>query len=356
MRIVKSLALAGIFAVAATGAAHAQWYLDGEGGASFLENSTVTVPNKSFNTEYNTGYALSGAVGYSYGSHLSDYLVGPRTEFEVSYRSNDADKIGGISARSGTFGALGLMLNGLLDFLPDSKWHPFIGAGVGAADLNFGNASQSTGASAYKVDDWQFAYQGIAGLAYDVVPNWQLKVDYRYFATMDPSAIYANNSSGHSEYKDHSIFLGVTYKFAPPPPPPPAPAPAPVAHVEPPPPPPPAPAPAPAPLKNFIVFFDFDKSTITSQAKAIIEQAAQAAKDGQVVHIQLTGYTDLAGGVAYNQKLSERRANAVKAELVKMGVSASEIDAIGKGKNDPLVPTKDGVREPQNRRVEIMLK
>jgi outer membrane protein OmpA-like peptidoglycan-associated protein len=104
------------------------------------------------------------------------------------------------------------------------------------------------------------------------------------------------------------------------------------------------------------VFFDFDKSTITSQAKSIIEQAAVAAKDGHVVHIQLTGYTDLAGGVAYNQKLSERRANAVKAELVKLGVSADEIDAIGKGKNDPLVPTKDGVREPQNRRVEIMLK
>lgn len=347
MRIVKSLALAGIFAVAATSAAHAQWYVDGEGGASFLQKSSVSIPGSTaFDTNYNDGYALSGAVGYNYG--------GPRTEFEVSYRSNDASNMGGRPVSNSTFGTLGLMVNGLYDFLPNSKWHPFVGAGIGAADLNLNGGRLQSGASTYSADDWQFAYQGIAGLSYDVVPNWQLKVDYRYFATLDPAAHYGSNS-GHTEYHDHAIFLGVSYQFNPPPAPMPAPAPVPVAQVAPMPP-PPAPAPAPAPLKNFIVFFDFDKSSITAQAQSIIEQAAAASKDGQIVHVQLTGYTDLAGSVAYNQKLSERRAEAVKKEMVKLGVPSNEIDVLGKGKSDPLVPTKDGVREPQNRRVEIMLK
>ncbi|MDY0240902.1 MAG: OmpA family protein, partial [Rhodospirillaceae bacterium] len=58
---------------------------------------------------------------------------------------------------------------------------------------------------------------------------------------------------------------------------------------------------------------------------------------------------------AYNMALSLRRANAVKAELVKLGIPANEISVVGKGKADPLVPTADGVREPQNRRVQINL-
>jgi outer membrane protein OmpA-like peptidoglycan-associated protein len=71
--------------------------------------------------------------------------------------------------------------------------------------------------------------------------------------------------------------------------------------------------------------------------------------------IALTGYTDAAGSEKYNLALSIRRGNAVKAALVKQGVNASDISVVGKGKSDQLVPTKDGVREPQNRRVLIVL-
>jgi outer membrane protein OmpA-like peptidoglycan-associated protein len=63
----------------------------------------------------------------------------------------------------------------------------------------------------------------------------------------------------------------------------------------------------------------------------------------------------LSGTAAYNQKLSVRRADAVKAELVRLGVPAASITAIGRGESNPLVPTADGVREPQNRRVEIQI-
>jgi outer membrane protein OmpA-like peptidoglycan-associated protein len=69
----------------------------------------------------------------------------------------------------------------------------------------------------------------------------------------------------------------------------------------------------------------------------------------------VNGYTDSSGTPKYNQALSLRRANTVANELVKDGVARGEIDIKGFGETHPLVPTADGVREPQNRRVEIIL-
>ena len=87
----------------------------------------------------------------------------------------------------------------------------------------------------------------------------------------------------------------------------------------------------------------------------MIANAAEAYKATGKATIVATGYTDLSGSAAYNQKLSVRRADAVKAELVRLGVPATSITAIGRGESNPLVPTADGVREPQNRRVEIQI-
>ena len=128
----------------------------------------------------------------------------------------------------------------------------------------------------------------------------------------------------------------------------------------PPPPPPAAPAPAsvvatPESARSFQVFFDFDKSDITSAAAKVIQAAADAVKAGNVVKITVTGHTDTVGTASYNQALSERRAAAVKGTLVSDGVSDGEITTIGVGKTGLLVPTADGVREPQNRRAEIVL-
>jgi hypothetical protein len=104
---------------------------------------------------------------------------------------------------------------------------------------------------------------------------------------------------------------------------------------------------------SYQVFFDFNKSTLTEQAVTIVDQAAKDAAEGKTTHIEATGYTDTVGSDAYNLRLSKRRAEAVQAELVKQGIPADEISIIGKGKHDLLVPTKDGVKEPQNRRVSI---
>ncbi len=122
----------------------------------------------------------------------------------------------------------------------------------------------------------------------------------------------------------------------------------------------PVPVPAPAPVaaesqkEVFQVFFDFDKSEITPQAAQILQQAAVHAQSGGQVRIVATGHTDTVGTEAYNMKLSERRAQAVKDALVAAGIPADEITTRGVGKQELLIPTADGVREPQNRRVEIV--
>ena len=120
-------------------------------------------------------------------------------------------------------------------------------------------------------------------------------------------------------------------------------------------PPPPPPPPPPAPVKNFIVFFDFNKANLTSDALAIVQDAVKTAKSGNMVKVLITGHTDTVGSHSYNQGLSERRAEAVKDEMVTEGLDGSQISTVGKSFDDPLVPTGPGVREPQNRRAVIAL-
>lgn len=119
--------------------------------------------------------------------------------------------------------------------------------------------------------------------------------------------------------------------------------------------PPPAP-PSPPPARNFLVFFDFDKSTLTPRAVDIVKEAATVAKSSQNARVTCTGHTDTAGPANYNMALSLRRANSVKTALVAQGVAAEDISVVGRGEEALLVQTKDGVREPQNRRVEIVIK
>ena len=122
-------------------------------------------------------------------------------------------------------------------------------------------------------------------------------------------------------------------------------------------PPPPAAAPPPPPPAptTFMVFFDWDRYNLSPQALGTLQQAANTFKTKGGVRIMVTGHTDTSGSEAYNMALSLRRANAVKAALVKDGVPATAITATGVGEAGLLVKTGDGVREPQNRRVEIVI-
>jgi outer membrane protein OmpA-like peptidoglycan-associated protein len=129
--------------------------------------------------------------------------------------------------------------------------------------------------------------------------------------------------------------------------------PQPVAEAAPPPAPPPV-AVAPA-AKNYLVFFNFNKSDLTGDARTIIKSAASEAAKQNTTKLTVTGHTDTVGSDAYNMRLSMRRAVSVEKELVVDGVPEGEIAIFAKGKHDLLVPTADGVKEPQNRRVQIVL-
>src|SRR4051794_8453639 len=121
------------------------------------------------------------------------------------------------------------------------------------------------------------------------------------------------------------------------------------------PPPPQPPQPGPAQATSFMVFFDWDRYNLSPQAESTIGQAANAFKQTGAARVVATGHADRSGPENYNMALSLRRANAVKDSLVRNGVPAGAIQVIGKGETQPLVPTADGVREPQNRRVEIVI-
>jgi hypothetical protein len=109
------------------------------------------------------------------------------------------------------------------------------------------------------------------------------------------------------------------------------------------------------PSRSYLVFFDFDSSHLTPEARQVVASAAADALQGKTTRIDVTGHTDRAGSVQYNQALSVRRGESIRRELVADGVADSLIAVKGVGESDPLVPTADGVREPQNRRVEIVL-
>ena len=107
---------------------------------------------------------------------------------------------------------------------------------------------------------------------------------------------------------------------------------------------------------SFMVFFDWDKSDLNAASIETIARAAAAYRAKGGAQIQATGHTDNSGPETYNMALSLRRANAVKDALVRDGVPANDISVVGLGESQPLVKTADGVREAQNRRVEIVIR
>ena len=106
----------------------------------------------------------------------------------------------------------------------------------------------------------------------------------------------------------------------------------------------------------FRSFFDWDRADLTDRARQIIAEAATNARTVSSTRIEVSGHADRTGTAVYNQRLSVRRAEAVAAELVRRGVTRNMITIQGFGFDRPLVPTAQGVREPQNRRVEIVLR
>ena len=124
----------------------------------------------------------------------------------------------------------------------------------------------------------------------------------------------------------------------------------------------PAPArPAPSSVRQSVVIqadalFDFDKSVVRPDGKRAIDEALGKIQGMDVEMVIATGHTDSIGTERYNQKLSERRAAAVKAYLVSKGIPGSKITTIGKGESQPVATNKTAAGRQKNRRVDIEFK
>jgi len=338
------------------------------------------VPNSSL--KGSTGFAGVVSVGWGFGNGL-------RAEIEGNYRdnhnngftnpNNNNTNLVGIAVGAGTneqkFGG---MVNVLYDFNGLTPWFvPYLGAGVGYIGINekwhFNNNVTApagllfAGSPAFvpgavrasgNSTEGSFAYQAIVGAAFplpQIAPGLAFTTEYRFLGTTGHRTYTGNAVAlttattgftspaafrADSNY-NHSVLLGLRYNFGvAPPPPPPA----------------PAVVPAQQPARSYLVFFDWDKYNLTDRARQIIREAADNSTKVQYTRIEVNGYTDTSGTPKYNLGLSIRRANAVKAELIKDGVPANAITTQGFGDTRLLVPTGPGVREPQNRRVEIIIR
>lgn len=349
---LAAAALALIAPFSAQAATPAGWYVGMNTNMSFQREGDARLNGVTDVIEYKDGWGISGYSGYAYGNGL-------RTEGELTYRHASADTITGTNA--GTAGGglhnLALMANALYDIDTGTRFTPYIGAGVGVSRVGPDNLRTINGG---ELDDnkMAFAYQGIAGFALALEGNWFFTADYRYFATPDVKVKSNGSDKGEIENSSHNLMMGIRYNFAEPPAPvaeAPAPAPAPALVVVPAAP-KAAPVAVPAVPQSYMVFFDFDKSNLTAEAKRIIATAAVDYRKGKHVRIVVTGHTDTMGTVAYNKKLSQRRANSVKEELVRQGLPPGDIGTVAAGESQLLVPTNDQVREVQNRRAEIVFK
>ena len=317
---------------------------------------------------YELGWGGVVSLGWGFGN-------GVRAEIEGNYRENQVDSIRGFNlapiGRTGGFQrTFGVMGNAFYDFDPGflgigpSYVQPYLGVGAGYmwTDLRnlrgVSNAPGAAGTQIYSNDtDGSFAFQGIAGIAVPFtwlgVPGLTLTAEYRFLGILGAELQASSRTAGNQVLQstkldvdkyNHSAMLGIRYALFQPAPA--APVAAPVQPV----------APAPTIARTYLVFFDFNRADLTARAREIIGEAAQNARRAQSTRIEVAGHADRSGSPQYNQRLSQRRAEAVASELVSRGVSRNEISVSAFGESRPLVPTADGVREPQNRRVEIVLR
>jgi outer membrane protein OmpA-like peptidoglycan-associated protein len=336
------------------------------GGGVGLQQSEVQQPAANLGLpsakwlQYNTGAAAELSIGWGFGNGL-------RLDFEVPYLTNQVRGTSGyaVPARAGGSEVkYGGMVNLMYDFNLGLPVTPYVGLGAGGMRIEHDGFNASTIGFTFphppgNQTGGDFSYQGILGVSYPLsfVPGLAMTAEYRFVGQVDPGPGYRTSlynsagdivASGNLHYNndfDHTIMLGLRYALWNP-----------RAAASPPEAQPAVPeVPAPTATRTYLVFFDWDRADLTARARQIIAEAASASTRVQTTRIEVNGYTDLSGSAAYNQRLSVRRAETVAAELVRDGVPDDEIELKGLGESNPLVPTAKGVREPQNRRVEIIL-
>jgi outer membrane protein OmpA-like peptidoglycan-associated protein len=110
----------------------------------------------------------------------------------------------------------------------------------------------------------------------------------------------------------------------------------------------------PAPAGTVMVFFDWGKPDIRKDDQAVLDQVAVTHRARPSAHLRLAGHSDRSGSAAANRAAALKRAQIVRSELERRGIPRNAMTIASFGEDQPLVPTEDGVREVQNRRVVIM--
>lgn len=371
-KLAIAMALASTALATPAVARDQSWYVGIEGGAMLVTDTEFDIEYDGYDYEdgavidHKTGIDLDLIAGYDFGMF--------RAEAELGYKRASIDELAFSPAFidppepvevDGSVRVWSAMANLMLDFGDENDWSGYIGAGAGLADVRYKigiDDLEGLEGGTVSDSDSSIAWQLIAGMRKSISYNLDLGVKYRYFVA--PKVSYEDDLGELSaKFKSHSLLASLIYNFGAPPAPPPPPVEAP------PPPPPPAtqtcpdgsvilatetcPAPVVVPAGPFIVFFDWDQSDITPEAAAILDNAAAAYAQTGSAQVMLAGHADRSGSASYNVGLSQRRADAVRAYLAGRGVPDGSISTSAFGEERPLVQTEDGVREPQNRRVEI---
>lgn len=326
-----AIALAAGLGLAATPAA-AQWkgfYLSFAAGGNHVEGADVDVSlggglDANVKAKAKLGVGLSAAFGFNFG--------GPRVELEVAYRRNKLDSdLGGEKLESAT-----AMANAIYEVFSDSRISPYIGVGLGA-----GNAWVEGDSDGF------FAVQAILGLNVKITPSVSLTADYRYMRALNDLKLSLIGGVARHRYANHGAFIGLTYRFGV--------QPATASRAL-----PPASAVATAAMvptpRQYIVYFGFDRAELTPAAVSTVRQAGAEALRGTTQLLEVTGHADRAGSERYNMALSLRRADAVRTLLIAEGVPSEQILVVARGETYPAIQTADGVADPRNRRVVIILR
>src|SRR5215469_717331 len=193
----------------------AQLYIGAEGGWTGLPDRTDTIPGvTSVTARFNAGFNAGFRGGYEWGPW--------RLEEEYSYRQNGARDLVGSGFTLGVSGnrhTNAIMTNVLYDFTVGFPITPHFGFGVGAANVFDGLKLPGIG-QLFNNSSWQFGYQGIAGIRYNIDPTLTVDIDYRYFATTQPTLNIPNTTFRYrTSYHTNNFVASLIYRFAPPPPP-----------------------------------------------------------------------------------------------------------------------------------------
>lgn len=358
--ITKKRAATCLLTVAASLCSHA-YAADSGTASSDSSDSFDDRPYVSFWGSYdisdhlrNTGHGVGGglAVGKPFSNGLEVEVLGSYLHF------------GAKNSAATNSGLLGGLLGGSTGGQPSSAENIAVG-GVGV-NLYLTHSGETKLDGFYVHGD---AMYGKAAL-FDLGAGYSIPL-----ASVGPlsdlslrlEALY--HKQGHYDEPVFNIGLSIPIGARPAPPLPPSPPPPPadveVTPVPTPPPPPPCEAPAPGqPMTldgckrgDVIVLrgvnFDYDKATLTVNAKALLDQVAHALRSRPDIRAEVDGHTDGIGSVIYNQRLSERRAQSVKAYLVMHGVAANRLTTRGFGKSRPIADNATAEGREINRRVEL---